>query len=261
LHPLLANIQCVDTLEQALQKQSGLKAGETLITKEGVLLGSNWLKTPAKEAFNQQDGVLARKREIEETKAKIVEIETNVDAQQDTQEKGQQLRKELEEKQAILQARLNELHREESQAQSVIHANENRIKQTQVNQERVLSDIIDLESQQSNNQEFHQNATLLRNQALQLLENLETKKVEIEGKDAPLQEAVFKAKENARRINETVQQAQLKVETAKNSQHNAQQQLNRLDERLAMLSERKDTLITQNLEQSTENYSVIWMNH
>jgi len=64
LHPLLANIQCVDTLEQALQKQSGLKAGETLITKEGVLLGSNWLKTPAKEAFNQQDGVLARKREI-----------------------------------------------------------------------------------------------------------------------------------------------------------------------------------------------------
>ena len=252
LHPLLANIQCVDTLEQALQKQSGLKAGETLITKEGVLLGSNWLKTPAKEAFNQQDGVLARKREIEETKAKIVEIETNVDAQQDTQEKGQQLRKELEEKQAILQARLNELHREESQAQSVIHANENRIKQTQVNQERVLSDIIDLESQQSNNQEFHQNATLLRNQALQLLENLETKKVEIEGKDAPLQEAVFKAKENARRINETVQQAQLKVETAKNSQHNAQQQLNRLDERLAMLSERKDTLITQNLEQSTD---------
>lgn len=252
IHALLANIQCADTLEQALQQQSALKSGETLITKDGILLGSNWLKTQAQDTFNQQDGVLARKKDIEETKAKIDSGESELEQHQDALEKGQQNRKELEEKQALLQTRLNELHREESQTQSVIHANENRIKQTEANQERVLTEIIDLETQQVSNQEFHQSATKLRNQALQLLETLETEKVDIEGNDAPLQEAVYKAKEKSRQVNETFQQAQLKVETAKNSQNSAQQQLNRLEERLSMLTERKDNLVTQNAEQSTD---------
>ena len=252
IHALLAHIQCCETLEQALEQQSKLDAGGMIITKDGVLLGSNWLKTQDQDSFNQQDGILARKKEIEDTKSKIETAESALKQHQDTLEKGQQQRTALEEKQAVLQARLNELHREESQAQSVIHANENRIKQTEANQQRVLEEIVDLESQQINNQEFHQNATKLRNHALQLLDSLESEKVNIEGKDAPLQEAVFKAKEKSRQINEYVQQAQLKVETAKNSQQSAQQQLNRLEERLSMLNERKDDLITQNIEQSSD---------
>ena len=250
VHALLAHIQCSDSLVQALQQQSSLKAGELVITKDGVLLGSNWLKTQAQGSFNQQDGVLARKKEIEETKQRINECEKSLQQYQESLEAGQQQRKQLEEQQAQLQTRLNELHREESQAQSVIHANENRIKQTEANQQRVLTEIIDLELQQSNNQEFHQNATKLRNQALQSLDSLESEKSQVEGKDTPLQEAVFKAKEQARRISETVQQAQLKVESAKTSKHSAQQQLNRLEERLNMLFERKNNLISQNADTS-----------
>ena len=252
IHALLSHIQCVDTLDQALQQQSELKTGETLITKDGVLLGSNWLKTQAQDSFNQQDGVLARKKEIEETKENIDSCEKLLQQYQVSLENGQQKRKKSEEQQTLLQNRLNELHREESQSQSVIHASENRIKQTETNQQRVLTEIVDLELQQTNNQEFHQNATKLRNKALQLLESLESDKQAVEGKDAPLQEAVLKAKELARQISETVQQSQLKVETAKNNKHSAQQQLNRLEERLSILRERKNNLITQNLEQTTE---------
>jgi len=252
VHALLANIQCAETLDEALQRQSSLNVGETLITKDGVLLGSNWLKTQAQDSYSQQDGVLARKKEIEETKKRIDDGENSLKQHQETLDKGQQQRKQLEEQQSALQTRLNELHREESQAQSVIHANENRIKQTEVNQQRVLTEIIDLELQQTNNQEFHQSATKLRNKALQLLDSLESDKNQVEGKDTPLQETVFKAKGQARRINENVQQAQLKVESAKTNKHNAQQQLNRLEERLNMLNERKNNLIAQNSKQNTD---------
>ena len=251
-HALLAHIQCADTLEQALQQQSQLKTGETLITKDGVLLGSNWLKTQAQDNFSQQDGVLARKKEIEETKQQIKICESSLKQSQETLEKGQENRKNLEEQQSQLQNRLNELHREESQAQSVIHANENRIKQTEANQQRVLSEIIDLELQQTKNQEFHENATKLRNQALQSLDSLDSEKTSLEGKDTPLQEAVFKAKEHSRQISGTAQQAQLKVESAKTSKHSAQQQLNRLEERLNMLNERKANLLSQNTTRETD---------
>lgn len=250
VHPLLAHIQCAETLEKALQQQSNLKPGEILVTQDGVLVGSNWVKTPAQESVNQQDGVLARKKEIEQTKNDIETSESTLAQFQQILEAGQERRKQLEEQQAELQNRLNELHREESQAQSVIHANENRIKQTEANQQRVLAEIIDLELQQTNNQEFHQNATKLRNQALQSLDTLEAEKIQLEGKDTPLQEAVSKTKEKTRVISESVQQAKLKFETAKTSKRSAEQQLDRLEERLKILSERKNSLIEQNNNRS-----------
>lgn len=255
IHTLLSNFQCAENLEQAFNLQSDLKIGETIITKEGLLLGSNWVKTQAEAGFNQHDGVLARKKEIEETKANIKQREVDLKNHQDSLDKGQLKRKELEEQQASLQKRLNELHREESQAQSVIHANENRIKQTEANQQRVLAEIVDLELQQTSNQEFHEKATKQRNQALQLLESLESEKEQVEGKDTPLQETVFKSKQRAREISERVQQTKLKVETAKTSKQSAQQQLDRLDERLKMLNERKNNLISQNTEQQAKTQS------
>ncbi len=255
IHALLANIQCAESLDQALKLQSTLDLNQTIITKDGVLLGNNWLKTQEKEGFNQHDGVLARKKEIDNTKQRIEEIQLTLKQHQDLLENGQQQRKDLEEQQSSLQTRLNELHREESQAQSVIHANENRIKQTEDNQQRVLTEIIDLELQQTNNQEFHESATKLRNQALESLDSLEAEKSEVEGKDLPLQEAVYKAKEQVVHLSQKVQQAELKVESARTGKQSAEQQLNRLNERLELLLERKSDLIVQNTDQleSTEN--------
>ena len=249
IHPLLANIKCTETLDEALALQSSLQLGETLITKEGILLGPNWIKTQAQDSFSQEDSVLSRKKEIDATKLAIDECQKLLKQTQNNLENGQTLRQQLEEQQASLQTRLNELHREESQAQSVIHANENRIKQTEANQQRVLAEIVDLELQQSNNQNFHQNATKLRNQALEVLETLESEKAFIEGKDSPLQEAVSMAKEETRRINEIVQQALLKVESAKTSKQSAESQLQRLDERLSILFKRKESLIEDNSNQ------------
>lgn len=250
VHSLLAHIQCAETLESALQQQSSLTAGELLITKGGVLLGANWLKTQSQDNFNPHDGVLARKKQIEDTKLAIDGCESALTQQQESLDKGQQQGKQLEQQQAQLQTRLNELHREESQAQSVIHANENRIKQTDANQQRVLAEIIELERQQADNQEFHQSATELRNQALQLLDSLALEKSQLEGRDKPLQEAVFMAKAQVRGISETTQKIQLKVEAAKATKQSAQQQLNRLEERLGMLTERKHNLMTQSVQQS-----------
>ncbi len=144
-----------------------------------------------------------------------------------------------------MQTRLNELHREESQAQSVIYASENRIKQTETNQQRVLDEATELEIQQTKNQQSHQSATHLRNQSLSLLETLESEKIDIDGKDSPLIEEVTLLKEQTRQLSNHVQQTQIKVESFKSTQISAQQQLNRLEERLSLLQQRKIQLIEQ----------------
>ena len=246
LHTLLSNIFCAETIDDAINLQSKLSVGELIITREGILLGSNWLKTQARDKTNLHEGLLERKKDIELTQDKIKQLEDVVTQQENLLENGQQQRKEKEQQQSQLQLRLNELHREESQIQSVIYANENRIKQTESNQQRVLAEIIELELQQTNGQESHQGATKLRNKALSLLDSLETEKNKLKDNDGVLLEGVSTYKEQTSQILEVVQQTQLKIETFKATQTSAKQQLDRLDERLKLLEERKQGLIEQN---------------
>lgn len=255
LHSLLSQFYCADNISDALQQRSTLNKGEVLITRDGILLGENWLKMQAQEKGNQRDGVLARQKEIESTQSQIEEHKASLINHEETLIFGQEKNAQLKEQQSQLQSNLNQLHREESQAQSVIHATENRIQQTQSNQQRVLLEIIDLETRQTKEQESHEKATHLRNTALELLETLEKEKAELTGKDAPLQQAVSEMRLQAQQLRDQAHQTQVQVETFKTTKQSAQQQLERFKGRLEQLQERKLNLQQQSAEESIEDQS------
>ncbi len=253
LQTLVTHIKTVETVKDALSKQATLKIGELLVTRDGVILGNNWLKKPAPLKNKAGNGVLARQKEIDTTqqeiktlKAELIKLETDIEVTRDKQ-------KELEESQAQYQSNLNNLHREESQTQAVIHATENRIKQVQSNQQRVLLEIADLESRYSTEQTAHKSATHSRNNALSLLESLEAEKLTLEGKDAPLLEHVADSRQSVQLRQETIQSLQIKVQTYKTTQQSAQLQLNRFKERLSRLEERKQKLLSDNKQAKAEN--------
>ena len=246
LHPLLSNYQYAESLENAISRQNSLENGEVIITRDGAMLGSNWLKTIAKDNSSQRDGVLSRQKEIETTQKQIQQQKQSLESRESKLESGRAKRKELELEQSQFQSRLNELHREESQAQSAIDSSENRIKQTESNQQRILQEVVELELQQSNEQKAHESATHLRNNALSLLETLEKEKTEIEGKDTALLEKVTIRRQQTQVLRDETQQIQLQIETFKTTQASSQQQLDRFDERRQQLQNRKDQLIEQN---------------
>ena len=246
LRYLLAGIYCAETVEEALNQQGRLKAGERIITKDGVLLGANWLTVRSRDKTSQGEGVLARQKEIDAVRHEIEALKQTLVELETAHETLQEKHKQHDEEQSRLQSRLNELHREESQAQSVIHATENRIQQIESNQQRILQEITELEARQLNTQQAHQSATLLRNKALNLLETLEKDKQALQGKDEPLRQCVNELRAKSAELREALQQTQLQVETHKTSSKSAQQQLLRFDERISQLQKRKHDLIEQN---------------
>jgi len=255
LHALLSHIYCAENIDEAIQQKSKLGTGETLITRDGVSVGTNWLKMQSNEEGGQQDGVLARQKEIESTQAKIAELKDSLAKYDDILETGKREASKLQEKQSQLQSNMNQLHREESQAQSVIHATENRIQQTQSNQKRVLLEITDLELRQSNEQQSHEKATILRNSALESLESLEKERSELTGKDAPLQQMVSELRLQTQQLRDNAQQTQVQVETFKTTRNSAKQQLERFNTRLEQLQQRKNNLQEQSAEQTSEDPS------
>jgi chromosome segregation protein len=253
LLPLLSHILCAETLDEALKLQNNLKTGELIITRDGTLLGINWLKKKGKDSQNQRDGVLARQKEIDEIQATLKKLKQNIEEQEQSLAAGRDALKQREDKKTELQDQLNELHREESQAQSSIDATQNRISQTEANQQRIITEIAELELRHASEQEAHQQATKLRNEAMALMETLEKDKTILQNQQAPLQQRVSEEREHTQRQREQTQQIQLNVETYKANRLSAQQQLERFGERLKQLEQRKQNLIEQQSGEKIQN--------
>ncbi len=253
LRTLLSSFICAENISDAIRLQSTLDSNKTIITKDGIILGANWLKIQSSTKANQRDGVLARQKEIEETQQEIEQLKKSIEDNEAAQEKGREKLKEQEELQSQQQSELNQLHREESQAQSLISTTENRIKQTESNQQRILLEIADLELRHQSEQDAHKSATHLRNESLSLLETLEAEKTDLEGKDAPFQETVNTLRSQTQQHRDITQQTQLQVETLRANKQSAQQQLDRFQGRLEQLQSRKANLIEQNSSESFEN--------
>ena len=245
LQALLSYVLCAENLEDAIAKQPTLKTGEIIVTRDGLLLGVNWLKKQGKDKQNQRDGVLARQKEIEEIQTQLKTTKDNVETQQAALESGRETLSELDEQKSQLQNDLNSLHREQSQAQSKIDATQNRISQTESNQQRIITEIAELELRHTSEQESHQNATQLRNKALALMETLEKDKNTLQNEQEPLQTAVNQQRQQTQTLQSTLQQTQIKLETYKANHLSAEQQLARFEDRLNQLEKRKNNLIEQ----------------
>ncbi len=72
---LLANVQCVETVDEALGLRSTLQAGQSLITPEGIWLGAGWVRINRGQRYV---GMMAREREIRDLEAALVGDEAQI---------------------------------------------------------------------------------------------------------------------------------------------------------------------------------------
>lgn len=134
---LLAGIYVVDGLDQALQKQKTLKNGESVITRNGIWLGPNWLKIY--RGSEGHGGILARETEIKEIQLEITRLQqliNNVEqALLEQKEKIQMLenkRETLHQSQRDRGRFLNELSAKVSAERAHLEHSENRLTRLEV---------------------------------------------------------------------------------------------------------------------------------
>jgi chromosome segregation protein len=82
LSSLLAGVYCVESLSTAQQLRKQLKANESIMTMDGIWLGSHWLKLSA--AHDHRRGVLQREQQLRELKhqQQAVDLQINTLEQQ-----------------------------------------------------------------------------------------------------------------------------------------------------------------------------------
>jgi len=95
LHGLLGSVRLANDLPDALSNRGTLAPGEVLVTADGVLVGSNWLRTP--EADGALGGVLARAEELKELEQWIETLEARIHALEQEHERLRVRRRRVEE--------------------------------------------------------------------------------------------------------------------------------------------------------------------
>lgn len=232
----LAGIYVADSFSDAVQLRSQLSADESVITKEGVWLGPNWLRLA--KAGDAASGVLVREQELKDLQQSISELEEQVMQAEETLQAGEERLQALEAEREDKHQVLAELNQQWTRLQSDISAKQARLAQLQEQQMQVSAELADVADQITNLQ-----SELAMTQE-DLLENEEK-----QHSFADQREALLMSKEEAQASLQTAreqyQQAQIALDRAQNSERSQQNQLNVLQQTLTREEKQLQQLATK----------------
>ncbi|MFT3931489.1 MAG: chromosome segregation protein SMC [Spongiibacteraceae bacterium] len=136
---LLGGIYCADSIDAALAMRGELAAHESVVTRDGLWFGPNWLRVA--RADDAQSGVLARQQELGELipaiEAAAERVETLAAQLAETREelrRNEQLRDEA-------QRELQQINRQHGEIRSELSAKQVRIEQTAQRREQLNREI------------------------------------------------------------------------------------------------------------------------
>ncbi len=234
---LTAGVFVAEDIAQALSLRSQLKAGESLITKDGIWIGSNWMRVARDTA--QEDSVLKRQAALEETVSRLEELEMKVDALTENLTDGRESLRELEERREESQRELTEFNRSVSDLKAQMSAKQVRLEQFNMRRERISNELEECREQQSHEHENLGEARLVLQEALDLM-----------AQDTDQREALLKQRDenkakldqvklSAREGKDKTHQLALQVQQLKSRKDSIGQGLERLRQQLSTLQERR----------------------
>ncbi len=241
-HPLVSGIRCVATLTEALALRGTLGDAESIVTREGIQVGKNWLRIRRSEV---QGSILQRQQDIRQLRSQLEALEHSLADLQTQQEQVRNQTRNLEASRQHLQAESNRLHRAESEANSHLHSLQQRISQLAKRQQQVQDEQAEIEAQQAQHRAELEQATHQRNAALELLEGLETEREALSLEKEDVQHAIQHSRAHVRELRDRHHQLQVAIETSRTQADNSLRQLERISSRLALLEQQRDGLLEE----------------
>jgi len=239
----LNHIVCADTLEQALQKRNNLQPEQSIITREGIWLGTNWIRV--KQGDDDQAGVLERKQELEELAVKVDDLDALVEELEVELESSSLRINTLEQQRETAQRELNQASQELSDHKSTIHAEKVRLEQEVNRRNQLLSEINEQKEYKETEQENLEEARINWQQALDDMQRFHAEREELLERRDSYRERLDQARQRARHEKDHAHQQQLKVQTLQHQKQTLVEAINRHKDGLQKLEEKKATLLEQ----------------
>ncbi|GAA5317258.1 MAG: chromosome segregation protein SMC [Candidatus Pelagadaptatus aseana] len=236
----LAGVYAVENLSEALSLRPQLDAGESVVTKDGIWLGANWLRV-ARDT-DASYGVIARKSELESLLADIETAESRIDELSEALASDQERIKQLEEQRESLRRDNNDQNRKHAELLSQLSAKKVRVEQVLVRRERVEGEIEEAKEQGQQEAENLAEARAILQESIEAMEMDTEKREELLTQRDDIRAKLDDARQRARHDKDRGHQLAMRHQSVKTQLESMRAGLVRLEEQIERLSSRRETL-------------------
>ncbi|WP_303908682.1 chromosome segregation protein SMC [Thiohalomonas denitrificans] len=240
LDGLLNGVYGVDNLDAALGLRARLAGHESVITRDGIWIGPNWLRVVRDS--DEHAGVLHREQELKELQQSIETLESEAKELARRVEEGRGRQRELEEEREQLQSELTEANRIVSELQSLLSGKQACLEQIEQRRDRLQAEAEELKRHQSEAEEGIQSAHYTLHRALEEMEELAQLREELTRRRAELREMLEQSRERAHTDREAAQETAIRIQTMRTELETTRHALERAEQQLTQLAERREEL-------------------
>jgi chromosome segregation protein len=239
----LQGIFVVETLDEARQRAASLRAGESVITREGIWFGREWVRYPRTD--KDRSGVLARGALLKQLRVEVEAQAETVRAREQTLDELRNRTQVLEGQRRDLSNRFDQIRGREAQRMAFRQAQAVRLEQTEARVRQLAQEVTALSvghAQQSDE------LTASRESLVQLEEiarQLREERTSLQQELARLREAAQRARQAAQQAAVARGQAQLQLAARRSA-------LDALRQGLQDLLARRESLLQNKTRQEAE---------
>jgi chromosome segregation protein len=240
---LLAGVYAVEDLDAALARRKMLRAGESVITRDGLWLGPNWLRV--NRAEDPHAGVLAREQEIRQLRASIGGAAYEVEELNARHEEIRARLAMLEASRDEVRQQAAEAHRAAAGLEAKLDTVRARMEQATHRLEALEREIAEVEAQLEEGNTALRTSRGRLQQGIELMDGFERRRQGLEGERSRLLGALESAREQARADRAATQEIAIRVEARRSSLDSAGLSMQRFQEQMAQFTARQQELDRQ----------------
>ncbi|MDH5392095.1 MAG: chromosome segregation protein SMC [Gammaproteobacteria bacterium] len=240
LSHLLNNVRVADDLNSAMSLRGQLSEGQSIITKDGVWLGHNWLRL-AKDN-DAKSGIVAREKEIESLKEQLEMQQQRLHTVEEQVASGREQLQQTEQQREHLQAEQNQIHQQHAELQAQINARETRLEQVKKSEESLLKEETEIRQQVEDENQSIEAARLKRNQAMTQIDELSREHEALSKRREQTQSVLQQGREKARSSREAAHELAIKIEGLRTSSRNLEQNIERMKVQLEQQQTRRSEI-------------------
>ena len=240
LMPLLGGIYATDNLNEALGLRANLAADESIVTRDGIWLGPNWLRVVREN--DEKAGVLRREQELKELAGATEAQQKEVQELQTRLEAEREKLHEMEMSRDSAQTELNQATRALADSRSEISARKAKLEQIQARQSSLQQELTEArEEAETDNQELQTTRARLQD-ALDRMSGFETQRVELMAQRDSRRETLEQARSKAQEDRHAAQEVKMRSQTLRTELNSIEQALQRIETQIAQVNARREEL-------------------
>jgi chromosome segregation protein len=243
LMSLLASVFAAGTLNEALSRRASLRAGESVVTRDGIWVGRDWLRLSRDQ--DPHSGVIEREEALREIRVSVSRLADEVkESERQLQITHEQVR-EGEDRRERLQTEVNRLHREHLDRRSGLESARARNEDAARRLLQLETSLADVGNELQRTDGDLGTARARMDTAIEALAALEPARHTLELERDRMRAELAEARVAAQGAQQAARELALQVESRRSSHASLGSSLERVEHQLENLVQRRDELAAQ----------------